>query len=81
MSAPAADLADPWADAAERLSREVMRRPYLSLLAAGGFGCLLAGDLALRMLPGLANLGVRLAVATALPTLADVLREFASPDS
>ena len=73
--------ADPWTDAAERLSREVARRPYLSLLAAGSFGCLLAGDLALRLLPRIANLGVRLAVATALPTLADVLREVTSPDS
>ena len=77
MSAPAAD---PWSDAAERLSREVARRPYLSLLAAGGLGCLLAGDLALRLLPGLANLGVRLAVATALPGLAQVLYPAGGPE-
>ena len=77
MTAPAID---PWAEATERLRFEIARYPYLSILAAGGLGCLLAGDLALRLLPGLASLGARVALATVLPTVADALRELAAPE-
>jgi hypothetical protein len=78
MSAPAID---PWIDAAERLSREVRRNPYLSLLAAGGLGCLLAGGFARRHLPGLAKLGARAALASALPALASLVREATAPEA
>jgi len=71
---------DAWEDAATRLRQEVARRPYLALIAGGGVGCLLAGSFALWALPGLVNLGIRVAVASTLPTLAEVVREVVSPD-
>ena len=78
MSTPADD---PWAEAAKRLRQWVARRPYLSVLAGGGVGWFLAGSLGLRMLPGLVSLGARVAVASALPTLTDIVREgVSSPD-
>jgi len=72
--------ADPGADVAGRLGLEVERRPYFALLAAGGLGWLLAGGLALRVLPGLLSLGIRVALVCALPTLTALVREVASPD-
>ncbi len=67
--------AAPWADATERLARGVESHPYLTLLAAGGLGCLLAGGVARRLLPELAGAGLRVALAAALPGLASVLRD------
>ena len=71
---------DPWADAAKRVREGVARHPYLAVAAAGGVGCFLAGGLALRLLPGLLRVGVRVAVASALPTLVQVARAVASPE-
>ena len=70
---------DLWTEVANRMRDEVARRPYVTLLAGGGLGCLLAGGLALRVLPGLVDLGVRLVVATALPALARVATDPPSP--
>ena len=72
--------AEAWADAATRLRHEIVRRPYLALLAGGGVGWLLAGSFALWALPGLVNLGIRVAVLSTLPTLAEVVSEVVSPD-
>ena len=76
----AVSVADEWADTATHLRKEVARRPYLALLAGGGLGWVVAGSFALWVLPGLVNLGFRVAVASTLPTLAVVVSEVVSPD-
>ncbi|MEX2205472.1 MAG: hypothetical protein WEF50_04505 [Myxococcota bacterium] len=72
--------ADPWADTANRVREEVVRRPYVALLVGGGIGGLLAGVVVPRTLPGALSLGLRLALASTLPTLTKLVREVASPE-
>jgi hypothetical protein len=77
----AAPDADPWVETANRVREEVVQRPYLALLVGGGIGCLLAGGVVLRALPGVVSLGLRVALASTLPTLTEIIREVASREA
>lgn len=61
---------DSWEDIPDRVRGEIVRRPYVALLAAGGVGCMLARGLPARLLPRLVDIGLRLAIAAVLPSLA-----------
>jgi len=69
-----------WEDIPDRLRGEVVRRPYVALLAAGGVGCLLARGLPMRLLPRLVDIGLRLAIAAALPGLVQAVSEPSPPE-
>jgi len=71
---------DPWQEIAGQVRGEVVRRPYVALLAAGGVGCVLARGLPVRLLPRLVDIGLRLAIAAVLPTLARAVSEAPAPE-
>ena len=68
-----ASAPDSWEDIPDRMRAEVLHRPYVALLAAGGVGCLLARGLPMRLLPRLVDIGLRLAIAAVLPVLLQVV--------
>ena len=71
---------DAWDDIPDRLRDEVVRRPYVALLAAGAVGGLLARGLPVRLLPRLVDIGLRLAIAAVLPSLAQAASTSRAPE-